>query len=203
MSVTLILVLITAVVSYTGLNNAELQRKLIFNPYFIHHRNEWYRLLSHGFIHGDLMHGFFNLFVLYVFGQAVESAFMSVFQEKATVCFLLLYLGGIVASSLITYVKQKDNPGYNALGASGGTAAVMFAYVLLFPNSELELYFFIPIRGWIFGVLYLWYSHYMSKKNLDNIGHEAHLWGAVYGFLITIAFEPQFFLEFMNKIKLF
>lgn len=201
MSITLILLIITAVVTYSGFNNPDLKAKLMFNPYRTFHYKEWHRLLGHGFIHADMMHAFFNLFVLYSFGNAVEGAYVHYFGVKSSSLFLLLYLGGIVASSLITLSKHKDNPGYNALGASGAVSAVVFSAIAIHPTMELGILFIpIGIPGWIFGILYLAYSQYMSKKNMDNIGHDAHIWGAVYGFLITMAFRPDFLVEFFDQI---
>lgn len=194
----------TGLITYRSFKDEVLRSKLIFNPYLVFAKKEWFRLISHGFIHADTSHAFFNLFALWMFGSNVEGYFDSYFGGKATLYFLLLYVGGIVAASLVSLEKHKNNPYYNALGASGAVSAVVFSAILMEPKMQMGLIFFpVMIDGWIFGILYLAYSSYMSKKGADNIGHDAHLWGAVYGFLITLVFRPQFLTEFIDQIKIF
>lgn len=201
MSLTILIIVVTGFVTYSAFNNAELKYRLIFSPYTIYARKEWHRLLTHGFIHADMGHAFFNLFALWMFGSTVEAYFKQYFSSMYSLYFLILYIGGIVAASLVSLEKHKNNPSYNALGASGAVSAVVFSAILMHPKMQMGLLFFpVMIDGWIFGILYLLYSSYMAKKGLDNIGHDAHLWGAVYGFLITIAFRPQFLMEFFDQI---
>ena len=114
--------------------------------------------------------------------------------------YLILYAGALVASSLISYAKHKKNPGYMALGASGAVSAVLFSFILMYPQEELTLMFLIPIKAYILGGLYLLYSHYMSKQNMDNIGHDAHFYGAVFGFLFTLLLSPRLFGEFLRQL---
>jgi membrane associated rhomboid family serine protease len=204
MSITLIIIILTAFITFSAFKDTNLRSKLIFHPYTVYAQKEWFRLISHGFIHADNAHAFFNLFALWMFGTRVEEYYGNYFGSKATLYFILLYVGGIIAASLVSLEKHKNNPSYSALGASGAVSAVVFSAIVMEPKMQMGLMFFPDmIDGWIFGILYLGYSTYMSKKATDNIGHDAHLWGAVFGFLITIIFRPEFLSEFLDQIKIF
>jgi membrane associated rhomboid family serine protease len=114
---------------------------------------------------------------------------------------MLLYITAIPGACMFTYFKQRNNPSYNALGASGAVAAIVFSFILMHPMAKLYLYGGIPINGVIFGVLYLAYSSYMGKRGGDNVGHEAHFWGSVYGFLFTGICKPELFPFFIEQIR--
>jgi len=162
--------------------------KYLFNAYAIKHHNEKYRFLSHAFLHSDYAHLIINMFVLYSFGRVLESAYFPVvFGKFSTLIFILLYTGGIYASSIVDYLRQKDNIHYNAVGASGAVSALVFSAILLNPNSSMGIIFipFIRLPSWVFGLLYLAYSFYMDRNKNDQIAHGAHAWGAVFGFLFT------------------
>ena len=202
MSLTILILIVTGIVTYYGFNKPDFQYKLIFNPYLVQHKKQYYRLLSHGFIHADMGHVLFNMLAFWMFGSTVEAYFFDYFGDKGIAYFLLLYLGGIVVASLYSLEKYKNNPSYNALGASGAVSAVVFASILILPNQKIGVFIIPPIiPGWIFGIIYLWYSNYMANKNYDNVGHDAHFWGAVYGFIITFTFRPQFLPEFIQQIS--
>jgi membrane associated rhomboid family serine protease len=138
---------------------------------------------------------------LYFFGDIVEYYFLATFGESTGIlCYTILYLLGIIVSGIPSYLDNKNNAYYNALGASGGVSAVVFAAILFDPLSKIYLYFAIGIPGFIYAILYSFYSYYMSKRNLDNIGHSAHLWGAGFGVAFTLLLEPSLFLHFINQI---
>ncbi len=197
MSYTLIIIVITALISLAAFNNDSLTQKLILWPRMMDKPEEYYRLLTSGFIHADMMHLIFNMITLYFFGEYVEQLFMMVGIRHEM--FLVLYLTAIVASSLPSYLKQKDNLYYRSLGASGGVAAVLFAFIFFAPWQTIS-FWFIPIPGILAGVGYLAYSAYMVKKGGDYINHDAHFAGAIYGFLFLIAFEPNHGLTFLNQL---
>ena len=199
---TYIIIGITVLISFVAFNKPEIFDRLKFNAYAIHERKEWYRFFSYGLVHGDWMHLFINMFVLYSFGDVVEQFYSFHFQLKAYAYFLLLYIGGIAFSTLFDYGKYKNDISYNAVGASGAVSAIVFASIILFPAGKIFL-FFIPIGipSPIFGLLYLVYSAYMAKKGKDNIGHSAHFWGAIYGVIFTIAIKPEFALDFISQIR--
>ncbi len=202
--ITIIIVAVTVVVSLLSFNDARLYGKLLFSPFMISHHRQGYRFLTHGFVHADWVHLGINMFVLYSFGEAVEFYFRNFFGLKGGYYFILLYIGGVLFSSLPSFAKHKDNQYYLAVGASGAVSAVLFSAILIKPLSSIR-FIFIPfdIPAFIFGVLYLVYSAYMSKKGKDNIGHDAHFWGAVFGFVFTILLRPSLFVDFIRQIGLF
>lgn len=199
---TIFFILITSVISFLAFNKKELLYKLQFNPYQVWHRKEIYRLLSHSLVHADWVHLFVNMFVLYSFGTAVEYYFsqleLAEFLRFPVFWFAFLYLGGILFSASSTLWKHKDNHWYNAVGASGGVSAIVFASIFFAPWQNLYLFAFIPIPGIVFGGIYLAYSHYMSRKSSDHINHEAHLLGAIYGIVFPLFIDLKlgnYFLE--------
>ncbi len=200
--ITLIIIAITAFVSITVMENHTLKNKLLFNPYMILHRKEWWRFFSSTIIHADWMHLFFNMFSLYIFGRGVEEHYNYLFEGKGILFFILLYVGGAIMSSLYSYEKNKNNIYYNALGASGAVSAVVFAFIILAPTTSLYLMFIpIPIPAYLFGLIFLAVEYYLGKRGQSNIGHDAHFWGAVYGALFTIILRPSLITEFIQQIK--
>jgi membrane associated rhomboid family serine protease len=199
--ITYIIIAITVFVSITAMGNDTLKNKMMFNAYMIRHRKEWYRFFSNGLIHADFMHLAFNMFSLYMFGRGVEEGYNYLFEGKGVLFFILLYVGGLIMSSLYSYEKHKDNIYYNALGASGAVSSVIFAYIILAPTSKfLFLFIPVPISAWLFGIIYLGIEYYLGKKGNTNIGHDAHFWGAIYGLVFTIIIKPSLFTEFINQI---
>jgi membrane associated rhomboid family serine protease len=149
------------------------------------------RMLTSGFLHVDWMHLGFNMYALYVFGDIIATIL-------GAIPFLIIYLGSLVAGSLYTLYYHKKEPYYSAVGASGAVSGIIYSSILLFPDMQLLLFFAIPIPGYVFGVGYLLYSIYGMKKQLGNIGHAAHLGGAIGGFVLTLALKPELF--FINKM---
>ncbi len=201
--ITLIIIIITVMVSIISMDNNSLKNKLMFNAYMIHHRKEWYRFFSNGLIHGDWMHLAFNMFSLYMFGDNVEAMYRDsdVFGSKGILFFILLYVGGLVMSSIYSYEKHKNNIYYNALGASGAVSAVIFAFIVLAPTQKLMLLILpIPIPAYLFGLIFLGIEYYLGKRGQSNIGHDAHFWGAIYGIAFTVALKPDLIQSFIEKI---
>ena len=196
----IIIIAITAIFSIVAFNQTELQWRYNFNAYQIIHRNQWYRIITHAFLHADWMHLLVNMMVFYSFGKALLYYFTWIFRGNQIWMFLGVYFGGIIASSVYSLIKQKDNYNYNAIGASGGVASVTFACIFLEPLDPIYFFGKLPIPGIIFALLYLGYSYYMSKKNIDNIGHDAHFYGALYGFIFPILFKPELFNLFIEKL---
>jgi membrane associated rhomboid family serine protease len=196
----IIIIAITAIFSIVAFNQTELQWRYNFNAYQIIHRNQWYRIITHAFLHADWMHLLVNMMVFYSFGKALLYNFTWIFRGNQIWMFLGVYFGGIIASSVYSLIKQKDNYNYNAIGASGGVAAVTFACIFFDPMEKVLFFGILPIPGIIFALLYLGYSYYMSKKNIDNIGHDAHFYGALYGFIFPILFKPELFNRFIEKL---
>jgi membrane associated rhomboid family serine protease len=201
MSVTLIIIIGTVIVSLLAFNNREIFRRLAFNAYDIKHFKNSYRFLSYALIHVDWIHLLVNMMVLYSFGGAVEHYYEVLFGVKGIFYFILLYIGGAALSTLPSYGKHKDDYSYTAVGASGAVSAVVFSFIIFDPLNKLMV-FPIPIGipAIIFGALYLVYSAYMGKKNIDNVGHDAHFWGAIFGFLFTIALKPGLVVHMLSTL---
>lgn len=199
---TLVLVLITALVSFAAFNSAEVKSKLILNPYLVQHEKQWYRMVTHGFIHADWAHLIFNMIALYSFGQIVESHFNYFFDGTlGTFYFLSMYFGALVIASAPDLAKHKNNQWFNSLGASGAVSAVLFSAIIIDPWIGIGIFPIpVPIPGILFGPLFLIFSQYMAKRGGDNIGHDAHFYGALTGVLFTIAIRPSFALDFVEKI---
>lgn len=192
---------ITVIISILAFYNEELFNKLKFNAYEIKNYREGWRFFSYGFLHAGWVHLFINMFVLYSFGDVVEGVFRYTFGLKGIFYFVLLYAGSIIFSVLFDYRKHLDNPYYSAVGASGAVSAIVFSSIILYPSGSIYLFLIpIPIPSPVFGILYLIYSAYMSKKAQDNIGHSAHFWGAIFGVVFTIIIKPQFALGFWESL---
>ena len=191
---------VTVVVSYIAFQNRELSAKLQFNAAQIIHSKEYYRLVSHAFIHANWSHLGVNMLVLYFFGRNTVVYFDHYFGNKATAYFLLLYFGGILASNIWSLIKHKNNYYYNAVGASGAVSAVLFATIFFQPWEPLYLFAIIPIPGILFAAGYLFYSYQMSKKQSDNVAHDAHFLGAVFGFIFPILLKPDLFTHFIHNL---
>jgi membrane associated rhomboid family serine protease len=191
---------LTVLSSLVAFEKPVLFDKLKFNAYDVKRFKSYYRLFSHAFVHGDLMHLLVNMFVLWSFGQHVESLMGLIFGSFSWILFLILYVGGVVMASLPSLKKHADNPYYNAVGASGGVAAILFSFILMQPLSMLGLFLVIPIPAFLFGVLYIWYESSMQNKR-DGIAHDAHVVGALFGFTFTILLKPSLILDFVLQIK--
>jgi membrane associated rhomboid family serine protease len=199
--VNILLIVVTVIVSIIAWRQGNLADRMIFHVPSIINRREWYRLFSYGFLHANWGHLLINMFVLWMFGASVEGGYVYWFGNKGHFLYLFLYLSAIVISSLYDLKKQRDNDSYYAVGASGAVSAVLFAFIFLYPMRKVY-FFFIPIGipAFIFGIFYLLYSSYMSRKNIDNVGHNAHFWGGVYGFLFMILFKWDLVKDFLMQI---
>ncbi|HMT34806.1 MAG TPA: rhomboid family intramembrane serine protease [Chitinophagaceae bacterium] len=197
--VTYIIIGITAITSFSAFSNVDMLNRLIFYPVDIKNKNEWWRFITHGFIHADIQHLIFNMLTLYFFGRQIEITFEYLFGNPFV--YPVFYLSALMFASAPSYGKHKDDNYYRSLGASGAIAAVLFATILFDPWQTLMLNFFIPIPALLFAVGYVVYSTYMSKKGGDNIGHDAHLWGAVYGLVFPIVFKPHLISYFLEQLK--
>lgn len=183
-----------------GFQNHNLQYKLTMNPVAILGQGQWYRVVTSGFIHSNWAHLGFNMFTFYFFGRLVEQIFFALKGELGGVYFVVFYLLGIVISDLPSLLKHKDHPHYNSLGASGGVAAVVFCSILFFPTNDICLYGFLCIPGFILGALYLIYSYTKGKQISDNVNHDAHLIGAVFGLVFSVVMEPRVLASFIRQI---
>ncbi len=190
---------LTVVISIMAFGNGELMDKLKFNAYRIKYSKESWRFFTYGLVHAGWMHLIVNMFVLWSFGDIVERFLVQNFGLKGELYFVLLYIAGLIFSTLVDFKNNKENIYYNAIGASGAVSAVVFASILIFPGGSIFVFPIpIPIPSWLFGILYLVYSAYMAKRGIDNVGHTAHFWGAVVGVVFMILVAPHIFISFMH-----
>ena len=201
-SISLVLIVMTAFISYQAFGNYEMRQKLIFNPYSISTRNEYHRFLTHGFIHADWNHLILNMVMLYFFGPTLEAYFYFIFGNIwAPAVFVLFYLSAVVIASVPDFFRHKDFMAYNSLGASGATSALLMAYIFFGPWNW---FIFPPLPAIILAVGYLWYESYMDKKGGGQIAHNAHFWGMVYGivfiFISAQAFAPHLVSSFFQQL---
>lgn len=202
MSITLIIIILTSLISYQAFSNYDMKAKLMFRPVDIQ-RGEYYRFFTSGLIHADFNHLLFNMWALYIFGETVEAIFTQLLfgPNIGRIAYILFYFSAIAVASLPSYFRHKDNYAYAALGASGATSALSLMYILF---SPWNWFIFPPLPGILIGIGYLWYSSHMDKRGTDNIGHNAHLWGAIYGiaFLIvaSLIFNPNVLSYILSEL---
>src|SRR3569623_97669 len=185
--ITLAIIAVTCVVSFLAFNKPRLMDDLILWPPAIQRHREYHRLVTFGLVHADFGHLLFNMLTLFFFGRLIEQFYSA---ELGRLGFLLYYIAALVVSILPTYIKNRRNPNYHSLGASGAVSAVLFTFVLLAPWSKI-IVFVLPMPAVLYAVLYVGYSIYMDRAGRDNIIHSAHLWGAAFGLVFTLLIEPR------------
>lgn len=209
MNITLIIVVITCIVSFTAFSNQRITDSLIFHPPAVTNRNQWYRFFSCALIHADIAHLAFNMISFYSFGGMVEANFNYIFGSLGPVLYIALYVISQFLCLLPTYLKNKDNYYYNSLGASGAVSAVIFAGIFLFPLQKIYLMFIpIGIPGFVFGFLYLGITAYLDRKGGGTINHSAHLFGSLAGIILLVIFGYIFgtvdlLQNFITQLKSF
>jgi len=203
MNITLFIIGATAIISFLAFQNNTLVEKMQFNAAKIIHGKEYHRLISHAFIHASWTHLFVNMFVLYFFGRNIEIYFVKYFGNRYIAYYLLLYFGGILASNIWSLIKHKNNYYYNSVGASGAVSAVLFASIFFDPWNKLLLFAVVPIPGILFALAYLFYSYLKGKRNDDNVAHDAHILGSLFGFIFPIILKPGLFEQFIDKLFVF
>lgn len=200
--------------SVYAMDRPEVKFKYLFHPYSIYHLKEHYRFLSHAFLHGDYLHLAFNMYALWIFGPIVEQQILPILagpfgepdRRMGTLLYVLLYTGAIYFSSITEYFKNKHNAHYSSLGASGAINALIFSFVICAPQATMG-FFFIPMPSWVFGLVYLGISFYLSRRktnmeSIDKVGHEAHFYGALFGVIfigILGLLNKEVFLHFYEK----
>ena len=192
--VTYLIIGFTCLVSIPAFGNEKMIDNMVFYPARMKNGRELYRFLTHGVLHGDYMHLIFNMLTLYFFGPTIES-------QLGKPAFILLYLTALVASSMFDFFKHRDDYSYRSLGASGAVSAVLFVMIIVNPwSSDICLFGVLCLPNIIFGIAYIAYSSYMDKRGGDNIGHNAHLWGGIYGFVFAAIARPDLLKSFIQQL---
>ncbi len=203
MSITLLIVAVTCGISLYALSKHELLEQLKFNPYSVVHGKQWYRVVSMVFIHADPVHLAFNMMALYSLGSSTESGFYQLYGPLGGGIYVIFYFLAAIAANVFNLIKYRDQPHYSAVGASGAVSAVMFAFILFYPNATGFSLFFIPLGqtpAWVIGLGFLALSSYMSNKQYDNVDHTAHFWGAVFGLIFPIIGNWWLISNFIQKV---
>ncbi len=178
---TIAIIVANVIISLKGFNDFSFFEKYKFNIAGIR-KGENIRMFSSGFLHADFSHLLFNMITLYFFANVV-------IISLGVVKFILIYLASLVFGNLLSFFFHKEEFHYSAIGASGAVMGILYSAILFDPNAML-IVFVIPMKAWIFGILFLLFSIYGMKKSIGNIGHDAHFGGAIAGYVLTIAFAP-------------
>ena len=204
-TITLVIIGITVLVSILCFNSSALFGALSLKPYRVVRHNEWWRVITHGFVHGDYMHLLVNMIVLYSFGGYVEQYFRELHADGMVGspfwAYIVLYFGGMIVATIHDLVKNRHNPYWSSIGASGAVSAVVFSTIFFEPWGKILLFGIIPIPGILFGILYLAYTQCSAKRGKDNINHYAHIYGAVFGFWYPVLLNPMLIHDFISEFK--
>jgi membrane associated rhomboid family serine protease len=207
MTTTLTLILVTVLISILCFNSQQLFNSLSLKPYRVVEKGEWWRVISHGFVHGDTLHLMVNMFVLYSFGSLIERSFGALqvggMVDNPRGAYLVLYFGGMIAATVHDLVKNRRNPYYTSIGASGAVSAVVFTTIFLDPWEKLYLFAVIPIPGILFAILFLGFSQCSARRGKDSVNHYAHLYGALFGFIFPILLNPRLIHHFLDAFRAF
>lgn len=185
MTITLTLIALTGFISVTALY---VDRRILdagmLRPYRTVRNGTWYEIFTSGFLHAGMGHLLVNMFVLFFFGVVIE-------QTLGVSHYLALYFSGLAFSAIPSLVRHREDPNYATLGASGAVESVLFGFIFLYPTEKIIIILLpIPIPAWIFGLLFLLYSVFESKREGRNVNHEAHIAGALWGVIYLIFFVP-------------
>lgn len=194
-SISLLTIAVTVLCSLAGFASRRTVRDFAESPWEILHDGRWYQMFTSGFLHVDLGHLFMNMFTLFFFGPPVER----ILGGKG---FAILYLGSLLAGSLLTLLLYHRDRTYRALGASGAVTGIVFSFVLFYPTAPLYI-FFIPIGipAFLFAAGYLAISIIGARRRSGRIGHAAHLGGAIGGVLLALALEPRAAGVFLSHFR--
>lgn len=198
LTLSLVIIIVTCIISITAFSRPGEIDKLSMWPYMVKEHNQYYRFITAGLVHADYMHLGFNMLTMWFFGKYIEIMFQQVFGGK--LYFLLFYVLALIISDIPSYIRHRNNYSYRSIGASGAVSAVVFAFILFQPWAKI-IVFVIPMPAILYGVLFLGYSVYMSRRGGDGINHDAHFWGAVFGVVFPLALKPQLAGYFLEQIS--
>jgi membrane associated rhomboid family serine protease len=183
--ITLFLTLIIVIFSYQGLQNKAFFDKYAFQIEGVLKYKEYYRLISSGFLHGSWWHLLFNMYALFSFGETLEAVI-------GGTNFLFIYFVSLIGGNVLSLFIHRFDSQYSAIGASGAVCGIIFASIVIFPNMEIGM-FLLPfsLTSWMYGLLFVLISIYGIKSRMSNIGHDAHLGGALLGMLVAVGLYPE------------
>lgn len=150
----------------------------IGTPYFKPHQ-----FITYMFMHADLAHIFFNMFAVYMFGSILEN----IWGAKRFLNFYLLC--GLGAAAVQLAISAFNNEFTILLGASGAVFGLLVAFAMMFPNTELQIYFVIPVKAKYIVIAYGLFELYNGFFAHDNVAHFAHLGGLAVGIIIMLVWK--------------
>lgn len=190
----------TILLSLNAMNNDELKSKMMFVPYLCKNEKQGYRIFTHLFIHADIQHLAFNMISLYFLGSVLESQLILQYGFiNGELHFISLYFLGGLFSTFIPYARNYSNPSYRSLGASGAVSSVVFAFIILNPFAELVV-MVIPMKAWLFGIIYLAIEIWSDKRGGSGVAHDAHIGGAIFGILFILISNIEKGKEILNLV---
>ena len=181
--ITLLIIIVTTIFSIKGFTNHAFFESNVFEVEKVLLFRQYRRIFTSGFIHINWLHLIFNMLALYLFSSAVENSL-------GPVRFLLIYVASLVGGNLLALLIHKNHGSYSALGASGAVNGIIFATIALFPYMRIGLFLLPAIPAWFFGLIYVGFSMYGIRSKKENVGHEAHLGGALIGMLLAVVMVP-------------
>lgn len=191
---TVVLIATVGISLHALFNDQQLLFRMMLHPYSVFRNKQYELLFTHGFVHADIAHLAFNMITFYFFGLALE-IYVGHFG------FIVVYFGSMLISALITSVQRQNNDAHRSLGASGAVSGALLGFILFQPKASLYMFFIpIPIPAWFFAIAYIGYSYYASRNQRSMIDHEAHLWGAVAGIVLTLLMRPEALKIFISQM---
>lgn len=187
-AITFILLAANVIPSIMAFRDYSMMERYKFNIGAVLQRKEYYRIFTGAFLHVNPNHLILNMLSLYFIGRAMPVFF-------GEIGYLVIYFGALIGGKGLAMLVHQNNPGYSAVGASGAIAGIIFAFVYIQPTSLFYLFFFIPCPAWLFALLFVGISIFGVRTRMGNIGHEAHLGGAITGMLLALALQPKFIAE--------
>ena len=183
--ITLLIIVANLIFSYKGFTSRPFFERYKFEVDRVLVDKEYKRLVSSGFLHVGWLHLLFNLFTLYAFGSSLEF-YVGKLQ------YALIYFTALIGGNLFSLVIHRQHGDYSTVGASGAICGVIFASIALFPGLEIG-FFGLPVSipSWLFGLAFILFSIYGIRSKKDNIGHDAHLGGALLGLTLAIVLQPS------------
>ncbi len=195
-----VILIATIGLSLNAMNKDDLKNRMMFVPFLSKNHNQSYRIFTHLFIHADIQHLAFNMFSLYFLGNILEAELVQHFGLiKGEIHFITLYFLGGLFSTLIPYYRNHDNPNYRSLGASGAVSAVVFAFVIWNPFADLVV-MIIPMKAWLFGILYLALEIWLDKRGGTIVAHDAHIGGAIFGIFFILIINIEKGKDILNLV---
>src|ERR1700754_3698361 len=190
----LILIIANFAISYKGFTNEAFFDRYKFEVDKILINKDYKRLVTSGFLHVSWIHLIFNMLSLYIFSGMIEST-LGIFQ------FVFIYFASLIGGELLSLLIHKNHGDYSSVGASGAVCGVMFAAVAIYPDMNIG-FFLIPISipAWIYALVFVLISIYGIRSQKNNIGHDAHLGGALVGMILALIMNPSALMANYGKI---